>query len=218
MDSPDTSTAGTSGAMPQPGLRRRLLGAGIVGLAGSLLPSLAARASASTPDDAAPTTTAPPQRPTGDDVALLQFAQSVELAVVELYGVALGSNGLGDGLLALLTETRATHVAYAQSLSAMLGTDATGATATEVIEAGRAAFATGNDHDVATAAHDLEAVAVATHTELLGLLLGTDAASLVASILIVEARHSLVFGKLAGINDLDALLLTNADALAPGRG
>ena len=117
MDSPDTSTAGTSGARPQPGLRRRLLGAGIVGLAGSLLPSLAARASAATPDDAAPTTTAPPQRPTGDDVVLLQFAQSVELAVVELYGVALGSNGLGDGLRALLTETRATHVAYAQSLA-----------------------------------------------------------------------------------------------------
>ena len=47
MDSPDTSTAHTdvlADAASSSGLRRRLLGAGLIGLAGSLVPGLASRA------------------------------------------------------------------------------------------------------------------------------------------------------------------------------
>jgi Ferritin-like domain len=213
MDSPDTSMVDSTGAKPVPDLRRRLLGAGIIGLAGSLLPSMRAHASSGT--DAATTTTAPPQRPTSDDVVLLQFVQSLEQSAVSLYDVALASNGLGDELVAVLTQVRASHLAYVQSLSAMLGTNATTAAASGVVDAARDSFASGQDVDTATAAHDLENVAVATHTDVLAQLSGTDAAALVASILVVEARHSLVFGTLAGIDDPDVLLLTNADALAP---
>lgn len=215
IDLPDTSPADAAGREPGAGLRRRLLGAGIVGIAGSLLPSLVSRAAAASPDEAATTTTAPPQRPTNDDVALLQFAQSVELAVVELYDLALESDGVGDDLRALLTEVRATHLAYGQSLSAMLGVDAAGAASADVVDELADSFGSGDDPDTATAAYELENIAVATHTEFAGLLVGIDGASLIASILIAEARHSLVFGVLAGASDLDALLLTDAKALAP---
>ena len=205
MDLPDTSQ-----------VRRRLVGAGLIGLAGSLLPRLASRASAGTSD--ATTTTAPPQRPTVDDVPLLQFAQTIELAAVALYDVALRTGGLGDDLLATVTATRADHLAYAQALSGQLGTSAPGSPAADVVEAARESFATGDDVQTATAAHQLEDVAVATHSELIGQLLGTDGAALIASILIVEARHSLVFGALAGISELDDLLLTNGDPLSPEKG
>ena len=69
------------------------------------------------------------------------------------------------------------------------------------------------------AAYSLESTAVATHLDVLGQLQGTDGASLIASILIVEARHGTVLGYLNGATDLDALLVDEeADALAPAEG
>ena len=62
-------------------------------------------------------------------------------------------------------------------------------------------------------------IAVATHTDILGKLQGTDGAALIASILIVEARHGTVIASLNGSTDLDDLLVnTEADALAPAEG
>ncbi|MGZ4760892.1 MAG: hypothetical protein ACXV7I_00555, partial [Ilumatobacteraceae bacterium] len=88
-------------------MRRRLLGIGLGGAAVSLLPFLSGRASATTPPNstsdtavvtaaATTTTTAPPLRPSDDDVTLLGFGQSVELAARDLYDVALGTAGLFD--------------------------------------------------------------------------------------------------------------------------
>ena len=69
------------------------------------------------------------------------------------------------------------------------------------------------------AAYDLESTAVATHTEILGELQGTDGAGLIASILIVEAAHGTVLADMMGSTDLDVLLVnTEADALAPAEG
>ena len=69
------------------------------------------------------------------------------------------------------------------------------------------------------AASALESTAVATHTDILGKLHGTDGAALIASILIVEARHGTVLASLNGSTDLDDLLVnTEADALAPAEG
>ena len=73
--------------------------------------------------------------------------------------------------------------------------------------------------DVLDAAYTLESMAVATHDDILGKLQGTDGAALVASILIVEARHGTVLASLNGKTDLDDLLVdTEADALAPAEG
>ena len=211
MDSPDTSTAHTdvlADAASSSGLRRRLLGAGLIGLAGSLLPGLASRAGAS-PDQA--TTTAPPKRPSDSDLELLRFAQSAELAAKSLYDTALAGE-LGDTAKAVLTHVRNAHKAYAQTLAAEIGRTAPGAPDAALVEASSEAFA-GSQSSVVAAAFELENVLVATHTEVIGLLTGVDGARIIGSIVPAESRHALVLGDLAGVTELDDLLINSATAL-----
>lgn len=202
-------------------IRRRLLGIGLGGAAVSLLPFLSGRAAATTPPadtTAATTTTAPPKRPTDDDVSLLGFAQTVELAARQLYDVALGTNGLFDDVQrAVIATIRESHDAYAASLSGMLGRLAP-QKANPIVDDLEGSFG-GKLADMLDAAAALESTAVATHTDILGKLQGTDGAALIASILIVEARHGTVLVSLNGSTDLDDLLVnTEADALAPAEG
>ncbi|MEA3184335.1 MAG: hypothetical protein QOJ74_812 [Ilumatobacteraceae bacterium] len=206
-------------------LRRRLLGIGLGGAAFSLLPFLSGRASATTPPNssggstpAASTTTTPPKRPTTDDVALLGFAQGVELAARELYDVALGVKGLFDDTQrAVIATIRESHDAYASSLSGMLGRQAP-QTIDPAFDDLKSTFG-GKLADVLDAAYALESTAVATHADILGKLQGLDGATLIASILVVEARHGTVLAYLNGKTDLDDLLVnTEAAALAPAEG
>jgi hypothetical protein len=202
-------------------LRRRLLGIGLGGAAVSLLPFLSGRATATTPPNstvAPTTTTAPPKRPTDDDVTLLGFAQTVELAARQLYDVALGTNGLfNDVQRAVIATIRESHDAYAAALSGMLGRQAPQAV-NPVFDDVKTSFS-GKLADVLDAASGLESTAVATHTEILGKLQGTDGAALIASILVVEARHGTVIAHLNGSTNLDDLLVDKeADALAPAEG
>jgi hypothetical protein len=77
----------------------------------------------------------------------------------------------------------------------------------------------GDKRSVLDAAYALESTAVATHTDVLGKLQATDGASLIASILIVEARHGTVLAYMNGSTDLDELLVDKeADALTPAEG
>jgi hypothetical protein len=204
-------------------LRRRLLGIGLGGAAVSLLPFLMGRASATTTtgstSDTTPatTTTAPPKRPSTDDVTLLGFAQSVELAARDLYDVALGTSGFEADQRAVIATIRESHDAYAASLSAILGRLAP-QTPNTVVDSLSSSFA-GAASTVLDAAYSLESTAVATHTDILGKLQGTDGATLIASILIVEARHGTVLAYLNGKTELDDLLVNNeADALTPAEG
>jgi hypothetical protein len=211
-------------ASPDGALRRRLLGIGLGGAAVSLLPFLMGRAGATTPPSgptdttaATTTTTTPPKRPSGDDVALLGFSQSVELAARNLYDVALAADGFDDNQRAVLATLRESHDAYAASLSGMLGRNAP-QVVNPVFDDVQSTFS-GDVSSVLQAAYGLESTAVATHTAILGELQGTDGASLIASILIVEARHGTVLAYLGGATSLDDLLVnTEADALAPADG
>jgi Ferritin-like domain len=212
-------------------LRRRLLGIGLGGVAVALLPSLTGRASATTPPSGpsdttadstqssspATTTTAPPKRPSSDDVALLGFSQSVELAARNLYDVALSADGFDDNQRAVLATIRESHDAYAASLSGLLGRNAP-QVVNPVFDDLQSTFG-GDVSSVLEAACGLEATAVATHLEILGELQGTDGASLIASILIVEARHSTVLTYLNGATSLDDLLVdAEVAALSPAGG
>jgi len=211
---------------PEPRSRRRLLGAGLVGLAGTLVPQLSSRVAASTPpntdgtatgdtEPAATTTTAPARRPTDGDVSLLGFAQTLELAAVALYDQALGGDAVADQA-SLLATLRESHQAYAQVLSGFLGTKADGVASTDVVEQFGDGFG-GSLDDVLAAAYALETTALATHTELVGQLEGTEGAALLSSILVAEARHATVLADLAGA-DLDAQLMSDAAALEPTKG
>jgi hypothetical protein len=199
-------------------MRRRLLGIGWGGAAASLLPWLSGRATATTTTSAATTTTTvPPKRPADDDVTLLGFAQSVELAARDLYDVALATDDFDANQRAVIAPIREAHAAYADGLSALLGRLAP-QQVNAVFDDLKATFG-GDAKSVLAAAYALESTAVATHTDILGKLQGTDGASLLASVLIVEARHGTVLADISGSTDLDELLVDKeADALAPAEG
>jgi Ferritin-like domain len=207
--------------------RRRLLGLGGGAAAASLLPSFGGQAHAGASDEstttseAAPSTTAPPKRPTSGDAELLAFAQTVELAARNLYDVALADDGgidLGEQVRPVVVAIREAHEAYAQAISAMLGRNAPNTADADVVAALTSEFSGSADEFFAAAA-SLESTAVATHEDILGRLDGTDGAELVASVLIVEARHATVMAALGGATDLDDLLFAEeADALSPAEG
>ena len=220
MDIDVTEPAAADSAM-----RRRLLGIGLGGAAVSLLPFLVGRANATTPTTgpsdttAATTTTSPPKQPSDDDVALLGLSQSVELAARNLYDVALATSDFqfdGD-TKAVLATIRESHDAYAASLSAILGRRAPQAV-NPVFDKLQSSFG-GDTKSVLDAAYSFESTAVATHIDVLGKLQGTDGASLIASILIAEARHGTVLAHMNGSSDLSELLVDNeAGALTPAKG
>jgi hypothetical protein len=189
------------GALP----RRRLLRAGAGGAALSLLPFAARRVQATTtpePTAPAPTTTAPPQRPTAADVELLAAAQTLEWAAATLYNGSRGSASLDETQAAVITVIAEHHEAYAQALSALLGRDAPNVAAPGLLER-----ADDFNADPIGQGYELESALVATHTEVIGALQGTDGAALIASIMAVEARHGTVLADLGGRSEVGDLLV-----------
>lgn len=257
-DLPDTAPSDPARHAPDGASRRRLLGAGVVGLATSLFPQFARRAAASTPppggtDDSPPlpgegpdsdgstppggdnfpsdattdasspstaaatTTSVAPKRPSQADLELLEFARSVELAAVELFDMALATDSFDDEIRPVIVSIREAHEAYAQSIYALLG-GAPGTAFAGAIDPLGASFSAGSAADLAMAAHALEGTAVATHTDVIGALEGTDGAELLAAICVAEARHGTVLADIAGQTDLDLLLLSGAQSLQPTKG
>jgi Ferritin-like domain len=223
--------------------RRRLLAAGLGGAALSLLPSLARRASASTPPSStgagagpgeaspgdstggsspdvstAPTTSAPPQRPTDADVPLLDFAESIELSARALYDLTLKLTTWTPDQAVVIGTIREGHSAYANSLSGMLGRLADLAPDAGVLDQYATAFS-GPAAQVLDAAYTLESALVATHLDILGQLEGTSAGALLGSIVNIEARNSTVVAQMNGATDLDVLLVVDeADAFSRSGG
>ena len=218
--------------------RRRVLAAGVSGAALSLLPWLSDRAGAqartapptsggetviaptpttTAPPTAPPTATPPPpppKRPTAADIELLAVAQTIELAIRDLYDVALAAKSFEGETAEAITAIREAHEAYAQSISGLIGANAPGIRSDKLYNAQRSNFS-GSAAAVAQAAADLENVAVATHLDILGSLIGVDATGLIASILVVEARHATVLNIVAGASTLSNQLASDGVALSP---
>lgn len=185
--------------------RRRFLQAGATGaLASIALPVVVRSVSAQAGDT-------PPLRPTPGDVIALRFAQGVELAARDLYEQALAGGGYDENLAPIMATMSQHHRSYADALSGFLGPDANGQPNEAVL--GQFATRFSNPSTAVAAAARLEDRAVATHTELLGTLEGIGGAALIASILVVEARHVTVLATLAGETDLDKLLTTTSTPL-----
>jgi hypothetical protein len=204
-----------SGAHAASGLgRRALIGAGVGGAALSLVPFVSGHAAASaTTDETTTSTTTPPLRPTADDVALLAQAQQLELTAQALYDEALALSGWTDDQALVVTYLREAHQEYANALSGLLGRDAPGMMSEKVFGALKSDFA-GSAEGVLAAAYALEATAAATHAEVLSQLQGTDAAALIASIQMNEARYGTVLADMQGSTDeADLLVTTDAESL-----
>jgi hypothetical protein len=150
-----------------------------------------------------------PVRPTEADTELLASAQATALAVRDLYHAAVEAGAGGDHV-ASLVAIAAHHDAYAQAISSLIGRAAPQARDSELFSANKADF--GADTTAAAlAAHTLENSLVAAHTELISKLEGTEGAALVASMVIIEARHVVALATIAGkspFGDTDLFLVT----------
>jgi hypothetical protein len=210
--------------------RRRVLTAGLTGAVTTAL--IGSRVAATTPTepptteasgetagtDAVPTTTAAPVRPTGDDIALLAFAQGAELAARDLYALAIETGAEGDGDQAL-AAARANHQAAGNAISALIGGAAPQTADAALVSSLESGFASTDLAAVAAAGLELENTLVATHTAMIGQLTNLGAASRVAAILIAEAQMAAVLADLAGNQDDPSALFDNpATALTPSEG
>jgi len=155
---------------------------------------------------------APPKMPTSADMQLLSFAQSAELSVHDLYLKAIDSGMLSADEKTMMQMFLDHHKAYAQSLNGLLGKAATN-TRNETMYSTYASQLT-SAQAMSRVLQSVENTMVATHTDILSSLEGLDGATLVASIITVEARHAAVFGTLPNSN-LNSALDNTASSLAP---
>jgi hypothetical protein len=151
-------------------------------------------------------------RPTAGDVALLAFAQGAELAVHDLYQAALEKGGYADDEAAMIALFGEHHLAYAQSIGGLLGAEAPNTRNEELYRqfVGSLTGGAASNRVLQT----LENTLATTHTDVLEQLEGTDGATLVASIITVEARHAATFGVLPSLS-LSSALDNAALSLAP---
>jgi hypothetical protein len=155
-------------------------------------------------------TASSPRRPTAADVELLALAQQFEMAARALYDLALAagdSEGDADEALAVFATIRENHDEYASALSALIGVAAPRVRDDATFESMAAGFDSADAAAVATAAYELESVAVASHLDFVGQLESAEAARVLTSLLLVESQHCTVLADLAGDgSDLAALL------------
>jgi superoxide dismutase len=150
--------------------------------------------------------------PTSADKQLLDFALSAELSVHDLYITAIDSGMLSADERSMMEMFSEHHKSYAQSLNGLLGKAATNSRNEALYStyAGQLTTAQAMNRVL----QSVENTMVATHTDILSSLQGMDGATLVASIITVEARHAAVFGTLPTAN-LSSALNSAATSLAP---
>lgn len=154
-------------------------------------------------------TTAPPKQPTAADVELLSFAIGLELAMVDLYGK--NAAGSKDDAKAVAELFGANHRAAAQALAGLVGRAAP-TSRNAAFFAEHAPKVTGAATEASAYLASLENALVATHLKVLGSLKGVDGASLVASILPIEARQAAVLVGLSGSTELDDIMALDPEA------
>jgi len=173
--------------------RRALLGAGVIGAAIALAGARPASATTGLSDD---------------DLATAGFAIALELTARDLYDAAIEA-GADDDIWPVLREQ---HESYAQRLAGITGISAQ-LRDDSAYEQFADAFTT---NDPAEAGFELENVAAATHTELLGSVADVDIAAAMASFASMESRQAMVLAEMSGqVGDLDALFSNPATALTP---
>jgi hypothetical protein len=176
--------------------RRRLLTSLLAGGAfAAAAPLLASRASAA--DGTTASTVAPPNRDKADNATLNALVRR-EDQMVATYAAAVKATSNADDAAAL-TLIHDHHVAYVQALAGYLGRDAV-ATGNGSALAG----ATGSFASNASQLANLETATMNQHIDALSSLNGLNAATLVASIITMEARHSAALALVSGLAPLNA--------------
>lgn len=172
---------------------RRALLTGLGLVSGGVM-SAALSSSASAAD--ATTTTAPPKVPSTGDLGLLAWAQSLELAAVEAYGLAAASGKLSKDIATVASVFQRHHREHAQAIGGLASKSAPGVANKAILALFGPKFAAAKDeHELLTLAMGVENATAATYVGLIAQLDGTNPAALLASILPIEARHAVVLGR-----------------------
>jgi hypothetical protein len=151
----------------------------------------------------ASTTTEVRKAPTAEDVEILSFAQTLELALVEVYGAALATGKLAEDVLPLVAAFRDHHLQHGQAYAGPAGKAALNvANAGLVDEYVPRIEGAADQAAVLTVLFELENSAAASYTGALAEVRGLDAAATMANILPIESRHAVVLGETLGL-DLD---------------
>jgi len=209
----DEIAAVHTGAAARVGSRRRFLRHAGTGLALAIGGTVVAAGSLATAASAA---TAPPL--TDQDIA--KFSESVELAVVAAYALALTKLHT-PAYVAMATTFSGHHMDHAKAFAAFAG-DAATATANPgvLVAVSDELHEAPDEMHVLSAAYDTENAAAATYLYAIGLLNGVEILGTTASILPVEAQHATALGYALGKDpDTDAEYLppfqTTDDELTP---
>lgn len=169
--------------------RRRLLSSLLAGGAiAASAPLFSGRASAES--------TTPPNRDASDNGAL-NAGIDRESRMAATYAIAVANTSDADDKAALLL-IHDHHVAYAQALKGYLGRVAVAGSQAPL------ASPSGSFSQIASQLANLEDETVSIHTGILAGLKGMNAASLIASIITVEARHSAALEIVGGASPLAA--------------
>jgi hypothetical protein len=168
--------------------RRSLIGAlGAAGLASAAALAVARPASAA------------PYSPTAPDKAVLEQALQLELAAKLLYRDAVEA-GLTDAALEVAQVFGDNHEAYADRFAAITGISAD--TYNEAFyDEFKDEFSTSDAAQFAQAAWGLENNFAATYTELFNEFEAVESQTVVASIVVINARMATVLADLAGVSD-----------------
>lgn len=190
-----TDSAPADHDAPERSTRRALLGAGAIGAALALAGARPAAAGTST-------------GLSESDTRLTAFAISLELTARDLYDAAIEAGAGVD----VWTTMRAQHAAYAERLAGISGIPAT-VRDEEIYDQLLDQFSSA---DPSEAAFQLEDIAAATHTDLIGQVDDVNIAAAMASFVSMESRHATVLAAMAGQDDFDVLFSNTATPLSPG--
>jgi hypothetical protein len=145
---------------------------------------------------ARPAAAAGAQQPNATDIQFLAWAQSLELAAVAAYGIAISSGTLTGDHLVAATIFRQHHRDHAAAMGAAAGKNNSGAANVSVVtKLGPSFRSAKTEADLLLAAFKLETAAASTYLDALGKLSGSDPAAAVAAILPTESRHAVVLGQ-----------------------
>ena len=180
--------------LPEAAVSRRRLIASLLagGAVAATAPFLAGSVSA---EDSGSTTTAPPHRDPADN-ASLNAAFDRESRMAATYEIAAEKTSGDDK--AAMRLIRDHHLAYAQALKGYLATNAKSASTAPLAAPAESTAA------IAQQMASLEEETVTIHTNNLASLNGINAAMLVASIIVVEARHVAALNIIGGTSPIAA--------------
>jgi hypothetical protein len=162
------------------------------------------------------TTTTAPRRPEPEDLAFLSFAQSIELAIVQVYGQIVATGALDDETTKVIRVFQRQHQEYADAFAGMAGKAALSRVNPGYAEElSSQVDAAPDQQGLLEVAFEIENENAGMYVDALGSLVATEPAALVASIAPVSGRRTVVLGEALGLPLDEYVPITQSTAGVP---